>query len=101
MNRLGIVAGRFGFTTICGLILGCVVNMAAAVFEGGSGSAALPGDVNGGGAVNIADLVRARKIAAGELPFESADNEAQALHPQNNSITTSRFLRMQILRLRY
>ena len=33
-------------------------------------------------------------------PFTSPDNEAQALHPQNNSITTSRFLRMQILRLR-
>ena len=42
------------------------------VFCGWSASAALSGDANGDGAVNAADLVRARKIADGELAFEPA-----------------------------
>ena len=42
------------------------------LFCGWSASAALSGDANGDGAVNAADLVRARKIADGELAFEPA-----------------------------
>ena len=42
------------------------------VLCGWSASADLSGDVNGDGAVNAADLVRARKIADGELAFEPA-----------------------------
>lgn len=39
------------------------------VLCGWSASASLPGDVNGDGAVNVADLVRVQKIATGELAF--------------------------------
>lgn len=39
---------------------------------GWSAWASLPGDVNGDEAVNVADLVRAQKIADGELAFEAA-----------------------------
>ncbi len=42
------------------------------VFCGWSAHAALVGDVNGDGAVNVADLVRAQKMASGELAFESS-----------------------------
>ena len=42
------------------------------VLCGWSASADLSGDVNGDGAVNAADLVRARKIADGDLAFEPA-----------------------------
>ena len=42
------------------------------VLCGWSAWAAFPGDVNGDGAVNIADLARAQRIAHGELPFEPA-----------------------------
>lgn len=50
---------------ICWLVLGSVLC-------GWSALASLTGDVNGDGAVNVADWVRARKIADGELAFEPA-----------------------------
>lgn len=42
------------------------------VFCGWSAWASLPGDLNGDGAVDVADLERAGKIASGALAFEAA-----------------------------